>query len=52
MVLLQGAGGLWPGSYQLVLQYPRVVLAAGPGSLAAAGVAAGQQAVFLERVED
>jgi hypothetical protein len=45
---------LWPGSYRLVLQYPRRVLepSAAGCSLAEAGFEQGvQQAVFVEHVE-
>jgi hypothetical protein len=47
---LQGAGGVLPGTYQLVLQFPRKVLqAATDQTLADAGLeAASQQAVLLE----
>jgi hypothetical protein len=49
---VQGAGGLLPGTYQLVLQFPRKVLhAAVDQTLADAGLeAASQQAVLLEPV--
>jgi ubiquitin fusion degradation protein 1 len=50
-----GAGGLWPGTYKLVLQFPRRVLttaADGGSSLQEAGFEAGsQQAVFVEHDE-
>jgi hypothetical protein len=51
---VQGAGGLWPDSYRLVLQYPRRLLeaaAAGHTSLAEAGFDTSQQAVFVEHIE-
>eukprot|EP00878_Enallax_costatus_P007163 GHUV01007507.1.p1 GENE.GHUV01007507.1~~GHUV01007507.1.p1 ORF type:complete len:464 (+),score=177.18 GHUV01007507.1:312-1703(+) len=48
----KGAGGLWPGTYRLVLQYPRQVFS--PDSCATleeVGLGAGQQlAFFLEHV--
>jgi hypothetical protein len=49
---VQGAGGLLPGTYQLVLQFPRKVLhVAVDQTLADAGLeAASQQAVLLEPV--
>jgi hypothetical protein len=49
---MQGAGGLLPGTYQLVLQFPRKVLqAAMDQTLADAGLeTTSQQAVLLEPV--
>eukprot|EP00775_Hariotina_reticulata_P010375 gene10375-10533_t len=47
----KGAGGLWPNTYQLVLQYPRLLLSPNNGTLQEAGMLPGQQAVFLERLE-
>jgi hypothetical protein len=48
---MQGAGGLWPNTYQLVLQYPRLSLSPDKGTLQEAGMMPGQQAVFLERLD-
>lgn len=54
-VLVQGAGGLWPNTYKLVLQYPRRVLepssAQSTQSLQEAGFDTSQQAVFVEHME-
>lgn len=51
----EGAGGLWPDTYKLVLQYPRRVLEpadAASTTLQAAGFEAhSQQAVFVEHME-
>ena len=51
--IVQGAGGLWPDSYKLVLQYPRRVLepSSGSSSLQEAGFDTSQQAVFVEHIE-
>lgn len=44
----KGSGGLWPGGYNLVAQYPRRVLAPAPGqTLGGAGFAAGQQEALM-----
>lgn len=52
---VQGAGGLWPDTYKLVMQYPRRVLEpadAATTTLQAAGFEAhSQQAVFVEHME-
>lgn len=51
---VQGAGGLWPDTYKLVLQYPRRVLepSTGAHSLQEAGFEANShQAVFVEHIE-
>ena len=52
---MQGAGGLWPNTYKLVLQYPRRVLepssAQSSQSLQEAGFDTSQQAVFVEHME-
>ncbi len=52
-VTVQGAGGLWPDSYKLVLQYPRRVLepSSAACSLQEAGFDTTQQAVFVEHME-
>lgn len=50
---VQGAGGLWPDTYRLVLQYPRRVLEprTAHSTLQEAGFDSSQQAVFVEHIE-
>jgi hypothetical protein len=48
--VLQGAGGLPPGSYELVASFPRRLLLDRDATLEQVGLAAGEQvALFLEQ---